>query len=1477
MVKDIAYYVHFCRATLGKTETECSVSDYKAFLSPFETVAQATAGLIGVDLQPVSQLRETQAEYLNVVRQIFANVPFGNVVPLGGVSVSVQPPKVPQLMRFYENYLRPIEAEGDRRTREAVEATVGRMNEYLADRVAFPDARIAGLVVGRVQSGKTRNYIGFMLRAIADGWNVIIALTSDNTALAKQTRDRIYGDFTQKGGVVTGDSCEVDFCHNSPHPIIANSLATGSKCFYWGVAMKETTSLERVHKWLEQNAAYHQYMRVLVIDDEADNATPDSKAGANDDKYTDDDIQELVEGVRDEEDVFEPVAEWIEYLVTLALPDKDDPTPTGRLCDELRAVLASGKGKAQETKILGNVRFRNLLGLTPIADANGNVIDLAKLVGDFFSVSKGVSVRNCKNFVRLLQYVCDVSITRSKINNDIIRIVDKVSGAPGYTYPFPACAYIGYTATPYACILNERPDETEIYPAFIRSLEKSPQYFGLDAIFGQDVMKPGDTVPKPPHMPIIHDIEEDDLYHILHPLQGVKDPPKSHKDKKTLHSLANLDNNLDYPVKGGTKKSWDTMKRALAWACCTAAVRRYNRLRNGRSDSLDARWTTMLVNVSQKKDAHQKVQKWISAYFKNVCKDARSRKTYKAFCLKVWKDETRFFTAEDFDRIFNASHNTEERYGDTFAKYPSWNEIEGDLDYFLSGAASGALVHVLVINSKDAASKANQALYNQDFEAKQPPAVLNGDHLWILSGGNILSRGLTLSGLTVSYFDRVRKTVAVDTMTQMGRWFGYRRGYELLPRLWLEHDSVEEFKKTAVLEARMHDSIKDNFNAGFSPAEDSHYQLVYTFGRKLSGRARAQRDLTIGLGTVATTNDVTVDVAKQAQLWQKVGDFLKGLRAHKSHRLAQDYEYHKTALWTDVNKAAIDTFLTSVMDLYPQRSQLMLNSLLQEIRNDESGLTWDIVVGEPVKAGANDPVYDFGLNREFTGSNQAPTSVIGAVAHYTNARFLVSYLAAIPRRVMNYESAKVLKQRVGVVIPAAEEVFEEGGREAEKLDAALPQARAGEGVKERLLRLADQIIAAYEANGEPVPEFPPAVRELFRGKMDGFRGRSSMELFNAVHESAGHLNPTLQFYVTKPPAGSAFAPKTGPVAISFFWPKHEPDDFHAVAVGLEPAPKPVTNVKFYKTVFDILTARNFPMFGKDLFFNVQAKLGAKLTKSKFDSLIANPPSSYAYSPVDGIKGGYCINAWSPVPAVRLYSDLVRGAVEILQKDGRSRSTEQLIRAFTKIEGNELFGDFFKPGNQTNRAELKGILERPVNGTTISVKAGLSIVKQHPITYKFKDGEGVLKVGHDITLDDLILEATSDYLAEKKSLALSALDAKLQENITATPAEWWKSGVVGTRSPLPEPDEIAYGTLNTEPYLDIRSGEKRVEYREGKPYWDSRLMDKRVKAMKFALGASKVQMVWEVVDIKKTKNGEEIYYGTIDPESMYEIELGKRLV
>src|SRR5262249_6766719 len=76
-------------------------------------------------------------------------------------------------------------------------------------------------------------------------------------------------------------------------------------------------------------------------------------------------------------------------------------------------------------------------------------------------------------------------------------------------------------------------------------------------------------------------------------------------------------------------------------------------------------------------------------------------------------------------------------------------------------------------------------------------------------------RGLTLEGLVVSYF--VRAAGSYDTLLQMARWFGYREGYEDLPRIWMTEELQSSFTDLALVEQEIRFDIARYENEGLTP------------------------------------------------------------------------------------------------------------------------------------------------------------------------------------------------------------------------------------------------------------------------------------------------------------------------------------------------------------------------------------------------------------------------------------------------------------------------------------------------------------------------------------------------------------------------------------------------------------------------------------------------------------------------------------
>ncbi len=106
----------------------------------------------------------------------------------------------------------------------------------------------------------------------------------------------------------------------------------------------------------------------------------------------------------------------------------------------------------------------------------------------------------------------------------------------------------------------------------------------------------------------------------------------------------------------------------------------------------------------------------------------------------------------------------------------------------------------------------------------------------IAIGGFRLSRGLTLSGLTISYL--YRNSLMYDTLMQMGRWFGYRDGYEDLLRLWCSPQSMSWYSHITNATEELRESIAQMAKQKMTPNDfgmrvRSHPDLLVTAKNKM--------------------------------------------------------------------------------------------------------------------------------------------------------------------------------------------------------------------------------------------------------------------------------------------------------------------------------------------------------------------------------------------------------------------------------------------------------------------------------------------------------------------------------------------------------------------------------------------------------------------------------------------------------------------
>lgn len=151
-----------------------------------------------------------------------------------------------------------------------------------------------GMVIGDVQAGKTNNYSALINKAADAGYKLIIVLTGTVEDLRQQTQERLDSDFvgsvsiagrsskdkqTKIIGVGRSDDSRLPFCLTDREDDVKKDpryrIATISEPILV-VTKKNKFPLQRLVKWLtsEINSKHGKVEQtVLIIDDEADNAS----------------------------------------------------------------------------------------------------------------------------------------------------------------------------------------------------------------------------------------------------------------------------------------------------------------------------------------------------------------------------------------------------------------------------------------------------------------------------------------------------------------------------------------------------------------------------------------------------------------------------------------------------------------------------------------------------------------------------------------------------------------------------------------------------------------------------------------------------------------------------------------------------------------------------------------------------------------------------------------------------------------------------------------------------------------------------------------------------------------------------------------------------------------------------------------------------------------------------------------------------
>ncbi|MFI8235801.1 Z1 domain-containing protein [Streptomyces sp. NPDC085866] len=210
-------------------------------------------------------------------------------------------------------------------------------------------------------------------------------------------------------------------------------------------------------------------------------------------------------------------------------------------------------------------------------------------------------------------------------------------------------------------------------------------------------------------------------------------------------------------VEGFEPVITDTLRQAIEYFWLVTAARRVRGTGNPHS--------TMLIHTSVNTAVHNSFKRPLRHLLDRAAQSLADA-TFLSRLRDLWDRETARVPAEEFDET---------------------KVLFEELVPELPGVLSGCRIIMDNSSSED----------RLDYE--------NGPVVAIAVGGNTLSRGLTLEGLSVSYF--VRAVSAYDTLLQMGRWFGFRNGYADLPRIWMTDELAEWFRHLATVETEMRRDI----------------------------------------------------------------------------------------------------------------------------------------------------------------------------------------------------------------------------------------------------------------------------------------------------------------------------------------------------------------------------------------------------------------------------------------------------------------------------------------------------------------------------------------------------------------------------------------------------------------------------------------------------------------------------------------------
>ena len=218
----------------------------------------------------------------------------------------------------------------------------------------------------------------------------------------------------------------------------------------------------------------------------------------------------------------------------------------------------------------------------------------------------------------------------------------------------------------------------------------------------------------------------------------------------------------------------------------------------------------------------------------------------------------------------------------------------------------------------------------------------------IAVGGLTLSRGFTLEGLMVSYF--LRNSIMYDTLLQMGRWFGYRDGYEDACRIYMTEDATSWYEHICESAEELRDEFRKMERAGRRPEDfglrvRSHPDsLIVTARNKMRSGRVVRHKVSLG-GRLIETTAVRADPPSLKANREALGSFVAKIAAAGGEPNQSGLGY----VWHDVPASLIREFLRTFRNHDDASLKTQAEPVAAYISAREAGelANWDVCLYSP--------------------------------------------------------------------------------------------------------------------------------------------------------------------------------------------------------------------------------------------------------------------------------------------------------------------------------------------------------------------------------------------------------------------------------------------------------------------------------------------------------------------------------------------------